>query len=378
MRPTTSSAASTGRHWRAVDGATAVTTTPLDPENWSCPVPLRDHPTIVMGHGGGGRLGAELIEHLFLPAFGGTGSILAQLGDAAVVQAGAARLAFSTDSFVVRPRFFPGGNLGDLAVNGTVNDVAMTGAVPLFLSAGFVLEEGLALDELGILAQTMGAAARRAGVEVVAGDTKVVDAGHGDGAYITTAGVGLIAPGVDLGPHRVQPDDVVLVSGPIGLHGIAVLSVRDGFEFGSEILSDTAPLNGLVAALLAAGVDVHMMRDPTRGGVAAILNEIAASSDTGVEIVERSVPVPEPVSAACSLLGLDPLEVANEGRLVAFVGRDDADHALEVLRSDPLGVGATAIGQVVAEHAGVVVARTGIGGTRVVDFPLSEQLPRIC
>jgi len=207
---------------------------------------------------------------------------------------------------------------------------------------------------------------------------QVVDAGHGDGAYITTAGVGLIAQGVDLGPHRVRPGDVVLVSGPIGLHGIAVLSVRDGFEFGSEVLSDTAPLNGLVAALLDAGVDVHMMRDPTRGGVAAILNEIAASSDTGVEIVERSVPVPETVSAACSLLGLDPLEVANEGRLVAFVGRDDADHALEVLRADPLGVGATAIGQVVAEHAGVVVARTGIGGTRVVDLPLSEQLPRIC
>jgi len=355
-----------------------VTTSPLEPENWSCPLPLRDHPTIVMGHGGGGRLSAELVEHLFLPAFGGAGTVLAQLGDAAVVQAGGARLAFSTDSFVVRPRFFPGGNLGDLAVNGTVNDVAMTGATPLFLSAGFVLEEGLPIDELGLIAGSMGAAARRAGVEVVTGDTKVVDSGHGDGAYVTTAGVGLLAPGVELGPHRVRPGDVVLVSGPVGLHGIAVLSVREGFEFGADVCSDTAPLNGLVAALLAAGVDVHMLRDPTRGGVAATLNEISATSRTGVEIDERAVPVPDVVAAACGLLGLDPLEVANEGRLVAFVARDDADRALEVLRADPLGAGATMIGQVVDTHPGVVVARTGIGGTRVIDLPLSEQLPRIC
>ena len=295
-----------------------------------------------------------------------------------MVQAGGARLAFSTDSYVVRPRFFPGGNIGDLAVNGTVNDLAMTGARPLFLSCGMVLEEGLPLDELSRIAATMGEAARRAGVEIVTGDTKVVDNGHGDGVYVNTAGIGLLAPGVDLGPHRVRPGDAVLVSGPVGQHGIAVLSVREGLEFGSQIRSDTAALNGLVAALLAAGTDVRMMRDPTRGGVAATLNEIARASGTGVEIVERGVPVPDDVRAACGFLGLDPLYVANEGRLIAFVGADDAERALEVMRADPLGAGAARIGTVVAEHPGVVVARTGIGGTRVVDLPLAEQLPRIC
>lgn len=350
----------------------------LDLENWSCPVPLRDHPNIVMGHGGGGTLSAELVKHLFLPAYGTGDGVLAQLGDAAVVDVGGQRLAFSTDSYVVRPRFFPGGNIGDLAVNGTVNDLAMTGATPLFLSVGMVLEEGLPLDELTRIAATMGEAARRAGVEIVTGDTKVVDSGHGDGLFVNTAGVGVVPAGVDLGPHRVRPDDAVIVSGPIGLHGIAVLSVREGLEFGADVLTDSAPLNGLVAALLAAGVDVHMMRDPTRGGVAATLNEIAGSAGVGVQIVERDVPVPDAVRAACGFLGLDPLYVANEGRLVAFVAAADADRALEVMRSDPLGAGAVRIGAVVAEHPGVVVARTGIGGTRVVDLPLAEQLPRIC
>jgi len=353
---------------------------PLDLENWSCPVPLRDYPAIVMGHGGGGRLSAELVEHLFVPAFGGTAHahVLQQLGDAAVLELGAARLAFSTDSYVVRPRFFPGGNVGDLAVNGTVNDVAMTGATPIALSVGLVLEEGMPLDELGVIVETMGRAARDAGVSIVTGDTKVVDAGSGDGVYVNTAGIGLLAEGVDLGPHRVRPGDVVLVSGPIGLHGIAVMSVREGLEFGSEIVTDSAPLNGLVAALLGSGADVHMMRDPTRGGVAASLNEIAKASGTGVQLVERDIPVPEDVRAACGFLGLDPLYVANEGKLVAFVDPADADLALEVLRGHELGVGATRIGTVVAEHPGVVVAKTGIGGTRVVDLPLAEQLPRIC
>jgi hydrogenase expression/formation protein HypE len=353
---------------------------PLDLENWSCPLPLRDYPTIVMGHGGGGRLSAELIEHLFVPAFSGTvnDAALKQLGDAAVLEAGGARLAFSTDSYVVRPRFFPGGNVGDLAVNGTINDVAMTGARPFALSVGMVLEEGMPIDELGVIAETMGAAARRAGVSIVTGDTKVVDAGSGDGVFINTAGIGLIPAGVDLGPHRVRPGDAIIVSGPIGMHGIAVMSVREGLEFGSDIVTDSAPLNGLVDALLGAGVDVHMMRDPTRGGVAATLNEIAKSSGTGMQIVERSVPVPDDVRAACGFLGLDPLYVANEGRLVAFVGADDADHALETMRAHEFGVGATLIGHVTEEHPGVVVARTGIGGTRVVDLPLAEQLPRIC
>jgi len=295
-----------------------------------------------------------------------------------VLELGGARLAFSTDSYVVRPRFFPGGNVGDLAVNGTVNDVSMTGARPLALSVGVVLEEGMPIDELGRIATTMGQAARAAGVSIVTGDTKVVDAGHGDGVYINTAGIGLIPEGVDLGPHRIRPGDAILVSGAIGMHGIAVMSVRDGISFGSDIVTDSAPLNGIVASLIDSGVDVHMMRDPTRGGVAATLHEIASSSRTGMSIVERSVPVPDDVRAACGFLGLDPLYVANEGKLVAFVAGVDAERALEVLRGHELGREAAIIGVVVEEHPGVVVARTGIGGTRVVDLPLSEQLPRIC
>ena len=352
----------------------------LDLEGWSCPLPLRDYPSIVMGHGGGGRLSAELIEHLFLPAFSGTehASVLQQLGDAAVLNLTGARVALSTDSYVVRPRFFPGGNVGHLAVHGTVNDLAVSGAVPLALSVALILEEGMPIDELGVIANTMGQAAREAGVSIVTGDTKVVDAGSGDGVYITTSGVGVVPAGVDLGPHRVVAGDAVIVSGPIGLHGIAVMSVREGLEFGSDIVTDSAPLNGLIAALLASGADVHQMRDPTRGGVAATLNEIAGSSGRGIALVERDIPVPDDVRAACGFLGLDPLYVANEGRVVVFVAADDADLALETLRAHEYGRGAVRIGTVVDDHPGVVVARTGIGGTRVVDLPLSEPLPRIC
>jgi hydrogenase expression/formation protein HypE len=347
----------------------------VDAEGWTCPVPLRDSPTVLLGHGAGGRLSAELIAHLFVPAFGGDPDAL---GDAAVVEAGGARLAVSTDSFVVRPRWFPGGNLGTLAVNGTVNDLAMVGAQPLFLTAGFVLEEGLPVEELGRLSNALGRAAREAGVQVVAGDTKVVDRGHGDGVYVTTAGVGLVPDGVRIGPTRARPGDAVLLSGPVGLHGMAVMSVREGLEFGSEIRSDCRPLHGIVAALLAAGVDVHTLRDPTRGGVAATLNEIAASSRVGVVIEERTVPVPDDVRAACGLLGLDPLVVANEGVLVAFIPAEQAETALAVMRADQGGQGAVRIGTVTDQHPGLVVARTGIGGTRVVDLPLGEQLPRIC
>jgi hydrogenase expression/formation protein HypE len=344
-------------------------------ESWTCPLPLRDSPTVLLGHGAGGRLSAELVEHLFLPAFGGDPTAL---GDSAVVEVGGTRLAMTTDSFVVRPRWFPGGNIGALAVNGTVNDLAMVGAQPKYLTTGFIVEEGLSVDELGRLTAALGEAATEAGVRVVAGDTKVVDRGHGDGVFINTTGVGLVPDGVDIGPTKARPGDAVLVSGPIGLHGVAVLSVRDGLEFGTEILSDCQPVNGLVAGLLAAGIDVHVLRDPTRGGVAASLNEIAASSRVGVQIEERAIPVPDDVRAACGFLGLDPLVVANEGKLVAFVPVEQADEALAVLQADPRGVGATRIGTVVADHPGVVVARTGIGGTRVVDLPLGEQLPRIC
>ena len=258
-------------------------------------------------------MSAELVEHLFLPAFGPVG----ELRDSAVVDVGTARVAFSTDSYVVRPLFFPGGSIGDLAVNGTVNDLAMSGAQPLYLSTAFILEEGTALADLGRVAEALGAAARAAGVRLVTGDTKVVDAGHGDGVYVNTAGIGLVGPGVDIRPGRARPGDVVLVSGDIGRHGVAVLSCREGLEFGTAVESDTAPLHGLVAAMLDTGADVHVLRDPTRGGLAASLNEIATTAGVGVELVERELPVPPEVADACALLGLDPLYVANEGRLVA-------------------------------------------------------------
>jgi hydrogenase expression/formation protein HypE len=374
-----------GRRSSGQEQAQQLSRAALELASWSCPMPLRDSPTVVMGHGGGGRLSGELVEHLFVPAFARTvddGSeapdALRRLGDAAVLPFGTGRLAFTTDSYVVRPRWFPGGCIGDLAVNGTVNDLAMMGAWPLYLTVGMILEEGLEIAELGRIVEVMARAAREAGVAIVAGDTKVVDAGHGDGLYINTAGVGMLAAGVDIGPDRARPGDVVLVSGAVGQHGVAVLSVREGLEFGSEIRSDSAPLAGLVASLLSAGVDVHALRDPTRGGVAATLNEIAASSGVGVSVVERDVPVPDDVRAACGFLGLDPFYVANEGKLVAFVDPASADLALEVMRRHPLGAEAAVIGQVVEDHPGVVVARTPIGGTRVVDLPLAEQLPRIC
>lgn len=348
----------------------------LDLLSWTCPAQLRDQPRVVMGHGGGGAMSAELVEHVFAPAFGGP--VLAQLGDAAAVSLGGARLAFSTDSFVVRPLFFPGGCIGDLAVNGTVNDLAMSGARAAYLSCGFILEEGVEMPVLARIAQAMGAAARAAGVEVATGDTKVVEAGHGDGVYINTAGIGLIPAGVDLRPDRVVPGDVVIVSGPVGVHGVAIMSVREGLEFGVSIESDCAPLGGLVDAMLAVTPDLHVLRDPTRGGLAASLNEIAAASGTGVVVQERAVPVPAEVANACAILGLDPWYVANEGKLVAFVPREHAEAVLAAMRAHPLGAGACVIGEAVADHPGMVVARTGLGGTRVVDLPIGEQLPRIC
>jgi hydrogenase expression/formation protein HypE len=348
----------------------------IDIDGWVCPVPLRDSPTIVMGHGGGGAMSAELVEHLFLPAFGAAADTA--LGDSAVVPIGGSRLAFSTDSYVVKPMFFPGGSIGDLAVNGTVNDLAMSGARPLVLSTAFILEEGTALAEIGRVAEAMGRAASAAGVRLVTGDTKVVDAGSGDGIFVNTAGIGLVPDGVDIAPGRARPGDVVIVSGDIGVHGVAVMSCREGLEFGTEVRSDSAPLNGLVAAMLAAGGDLHVLRDPTRGGVAASLNEIAKAAGVGIELAERDLPIPQAVRDACGLLGLDPLYVANEGKLLAFVAREDADRVLAAMRSHPYGAGAVVIGSCVAEHAGMVVTRTGLGGTRVVDLPIGEQLPRIC
>lgn len=359
----------------AADAADADTGAP-DFSGWTCPAPLRDHDKIVMGHGGGGALSGELVEHLFAPAFGG--ELLAGLADSAVLRLGGARLAFSTDSFVVRPLFFPGGSIGDLAVNGTVNDLAMSGAVPAYLSCGYILEEGIELSVVGRVAEAMGEAARAAGVEVATGDTKVVDSGHGDGIYINTAGIGLVPDAVDIGPRRAAPGDAVLVSGDIGLHGVAIMSVREGLEFGVAIESDTAPLTGLVGAMLGACPDLHVLRDPTRGGLAASLNEIAAASGTGVRLEEHTLPVPEPVANACAFLGLDPLYVANEGKLVAFVPAEHAEAVLAAMRAHPYGAGAVRIGSCTEEHPGMVVSATRLGGTRVVDLPLGEMLPRIC
>uniref|UniRef100_A0A7C1JTZ2 Hydrogenase expression/formation protein HypE n=1 Tax=Caldilinea aerophila TaxID=133453 RepID=A0A7C1JTZ2_9CHLR len=349
---------------------------PIDFTAWSCPLPLRSYPTIVMGHGGGGKLSAELVEHLFAPAF--RNAALDALGDAAVLTLEGGRLAYSTDSFVVRPLFFPGGNIGKLAVNGTVNDLAMMGAKPRYLTAGFILEEGLLVSQLGVIVEEMAAAARTAGVQIVAGDTKVVDRGHGDGVYINTSGVGIIPDGIDIRPQRAQPGDVVIVSGEIGLHGVAILSVREGLEFGAPVESDCAPLNGLVEAMLAASHAIHVLRDPTRGGLAATLNEIARSARVGVVYEERKLPVPPAVAAACEMLGMDPVYIANEGKLVAVVAPEAADVVLEAMQRHPLGAKAAIIGRITAEHPGVVVARTGIGGSRVVDMQVGEQLPRIC
>jgi hydrogenase expression/formation protein HypE len=288
------------------------------------------------------------------------------------------RLAFSTDSYVVKPMFFPGGSIGDLAVNGTVNDLAMSGATPMFLSTAFILQEGTELSDLSRIASAMGAAAQAAGVRLVTGDTKVVDNGSGDGVFINTAGVGVVPDGVDINPRRATTGDVVLISGDIGVHGVAVMSCREGLEFGTTVRSDTAPLHSLVAAMIATGADLHVLRDPTRGGVAAALNEIARASGTGIELVERDLPVPAEVRDACSLLGLDPMQVANEGKLLAIVPAGTADAVLAAMRAHPNGTGARRIGVCVDAHPGVVVAKTALGGNRVVNLPIGEQLPRIC
>lgn len=347
--------------------------------SWTCPVPLRSYPSIVMGHGSGGKMMADLIAHLFAPLL--NNDLLAQFGDSTVFalpDCEAPRLAISTDSFVISPLFFPGGSIGELAVNGTVNDVAMSGAIPLYLSAGFILEEGLSMDDLGRIVTAFSAAAQTANVRVIAGDTKVVNRGHGDGVFINTTGIGVIPPGIQIAPDRARPGDVVIVSGTMGDHGITILSVREGLGFEAEIRSDTAPLHGLVAQMLAASADIHVLRDVTRGGLAAVLNELAAASKVGIEFDEERVPVHPAVRAACEMLGLDPFYIANEGKLVAIVPDAAAEAVLEAMRRHPLGEQAAVIGRVVEAHPGLVVARTRIGAQRMVDLPAGELLPRIC
>ena len=348
-------------------------------DGWTCPIPLKNYPTIVMGHGAGGKMMNDLIRHLFASEF--NNDLLAQLGDSTALELsaeGGQRLAFSTDSFVVSPLFFPGGDIGELAVNGTVNDLAMSGATPLFLSAGFILEEGLEMETLGRISASMAKACRQAGVQIAAGDTKVVDKGHGDGVYINTTGIGLIPAGVDISPTSAEPGDAILVSGTLGDHGIAIMSVREGLGFESEIKSDTAPLNGMVTQMLEVTKEIHCLRDATRGGLSAVLNELAVASNVGMEFDEGKVPVRPAVNAACEMLGLDPLYIANEGKLVAFVPGAQAEAVLAVMRSHEFGKEAAIIGHVTEEHPGRVVAKTAIGSSRVVDLPAGELLPRIC
>ncbi len=358
-----------------------VRTATLAEGGWICPVPLQNYPTIVLGHGSGGKMMADLIHHLFLPLLGG--DALRQMSDSAVLNMDDfdpdCRLAFTTDSFVVRPLIFPGGTIGDLAVNGTINDLAMSGARPLWLSSGFILEEGLPLDLLGQIAASLATASRQAGVEIVTGDTKVVERGHGDGLYINTAGIGVIPPGVGPAPDRARPGDILLISGTVGDHGMAVLSVREGLGFDAAIRSDTAPLHGLVEMMLAAAPGgVRCLRDITRGGLAAVLNELAVASHVGMEFEEQRVPVTPAVEAACEMLGLDPLFIACEGKLVAIVDPGRAGAVLAAMQAHPLGRAAARIGLVTADHSGRVVARTRIGGLRIVDLPAGELLPRIC
>jgi hydrogenase expression/formation protein HypE len=331
---------------------------------------------IDMTHGSGGRAMAQLIEQLFASAF--DNPALAEGNDQARLSPPQGRLAFSTDSFVISPLFFPGGDIGSLAVHGTVNDVAMSGAKPLWLSAGFILEEGFPLADLSRIVDSMASAAKACGVAIVTGDTKVVEKGKADGLFITTAGIGVIPDGIDLSASNVRVGDAVLLSGPIGDHGMAVMSKRENLAFESEIVSDSAPLQGLVAAMLESGADIHALRDPTRGGLATTLNEIAQTANVGIRLDERAIPVRASVQSACEILGLDPLYVANEGRLIAFCAEKDSGKLLAAMQAHEYGKDAATIGNVVVDSHCFVEMRTVLGGNRIVDWLAGEPLPRIC
>jgi len=342
----------------------------------SCPAPLPAKDTILLGHGSGGKLSAELLRDVFLPAL--HNPLLDRLDDQAIFEISGLRLAMTTDSFVVKPLFFPGGDIGSLAVHGTVNDLAMGGAQPLFLSAAFIIEEGFPVADLQRIVGSLRRAAEQAGVQVVTGDTKVVEKGKGDGLFINTTGIGVVPDGLQLSADRARPGDKVVLSGSIGEHGIAILAQREGLEFETTIQSDSAPLHGLVAQMLQATREIRCMRDPTRGGVSSTLNEIAAQSRVGIELEERAIPVREEVRGACELLGLDPLYVANEGKLIAIVAPEAVDAVLRAMRRHPLGREAQLIGTVQQKNPGLVTMRTALGTTRIVDMLAADQLPRIC
>jgi hydrogenase expression/formation protein HypE len=342
----------------------------------TCALPKSRYDQILLGHGSGGQLTSDLIQRLFVPGFGN--DVLGALEDQATLTLDGARVAFTTDAFVVRPLFFPGGDIGRLAVHGTVNDLAVGGARPLYLSAAFILEEGLPLADLKRIVASMREACDEAGVRLVTGDTKVVDRGKGDGVFITTSGIGLVPAGRSLSIHAARPGDHILLSGTLGDHGIAIMSVREGLEFETVLESDTAALNGLTEAVLDACPRTRCMRDPTRGGLSSALNELADASHVGVELDETSIPLRPEVRGACEMLGLDPLYVANEGKLIAVVPPEDSGRVLEAMKAHPLGANAAIVGRVVAEHPGMVILRSRVGGERVVTLLSGEQLPRIC
>jgi hydrogenase expression/formation protein HypE len=342
----------------------------------SCPAPLPTRDRVLLGHGSGGKLSAELVRDVFLPAF--QNPALAKLDDQAIVNINGSRIAITTDSFVVKPLFFPGGDIGSLAVNGTINDLAMGGAQPLFLSTAFIIEEGFAMESLQRVVRSLQRAAEQAGVQVVTGDTKVVEKSKGDGVFINTTGIGTVPDGIEVSADRARPGDKVLLSGSIGDHGIAILAQREGLEFESAIESDSAALHTLVAEMLQASTAIRCMRDPTRGGLSSSLNEIAEQSRVTIELNEQSIPIREDVKGACEMLGLDPLYVANEGKLVAIVAPQAADDLLAAMRQHALGKQAQIIGTVKDKNPGLITMRTTLGTTRIVDMLSGDQLPRIC
>jgi hydrogenase expression/formation protein HypE len=342
----------------------------------ACPLPISNYNKVLLAHGGGGNLSHQLIQKMFISQF--SNSFLNEEHDGAVIPVKEGRIAFSTDSYVVHPVFFPGGNIGELAINGTVNDLSMCGAKPLFISVGFIIEEGLPMEELWQIVLSMRHAAEDAGVQIVTGDTKVVDKGKGDKIFINTSGIGFINPGVDISPKNCSVGDVIILNGRIADHGIAIMSAREGLSFETQIKSDTAPLNSLVEVMLNASRNIHVLRDPTRGGLASALNEIAMTSKQSLIIDEKSIPISEEVKGACEILGLDPLYIANEGKLIAFVPEADSAKVLNAMRSHPLGKDSVIIGKVVTGNSGSVVMKTSIGSTRIVDMLSGEQLPRIC
>ncbi len=343
---------------------------------FTCPLPIQGSDRVLLGHGSGGTLSAALLRDIVMPAY--TNPLLARMEDQATLQINGASVAFTTDSFVVKPLFFPGGDIGSLAVHGTVNDLAMGGAQPLALSVAMILEEGFPIEDLRHIAQSIGAAASACGVSVVTGDTKVVEKGSGDGIFLNTSGIGLVPPGLNLSAANARPGDAVILSGSLGDHGIAILARREGLSLESTIESDSAPLHSLVSAILAVTTEIRCMRDPTRGGLASTLNEIAAQSRVGITIQETSVPVREDVRGVCELLGLDPLYVANEGKMVAILPPEHADAVLAAMRAHPLGRGAAIVGTVTSTEPGLVLQRTAFGTRRVVMMLAGDQLPRIC